>query len=234
MDFGTLALLVALVLSLVFLLRRKSTPPAKPKLRPLPIYFGSQTGTAERFVAELQAAAVLQGFAPTAQDLNSLGLDTLAALPIVLIVCSTQGKGDAPDNAAKFLKAAQTAVKLGETKLNTPFAVFGLGSLEYMDTFNKCSKGVRDALLKLGAKEVLEPVFGDETLDLHEDFQKWISRVLPVVQGLRTEGDEAQVKAAMEKKHHFVEVQTQVPLTAADPALNYERASEQYISSGTF
>jgi sulfite reductase alpha subunit-like flavoprotein len=233
MDFMILALLAVLLLSLVFLLRRKPPAPAKSKLRHLPIYFGSQTGTAERFVAELQAAASLQGFSPTVQDLNSLSLDTLAALPVVLIVCSTQGKGDAPDNATKFLKAAQTAVKLGETKLNTPFAVFGLGSLEYMDTFNKCSKGVRDALLKLGAREVLEPVFGDETLDLHEDFTKWVNTILPVLQAMKTEGDEAQMKAAMEKKHHFVEVQTNVPIVPADPGLNYERASEQYLSSGT-
>ena len=234
MDIGTLFLFLVLVLTLVFALRRRAPGTAKPteKPRPLPIYFGSQTGTAERFAAELQAAASQQGFHPTVQDLNSLSLEILSALPVVLVVCSTQGKGDAPDNAAKFLKAAQTAAKLGETRISTPFAVFGLGSLEYMDTFNKCSKAVRDSMLKLGAREILDPVFGDETLDLHSDFLQWMERILPTVKQLKNAGDEEKIKAAMEVKHHFVEVQVNVPLSPPDTSLNYERASEQYLASG--
>ncbi len=72
--------------------------PEAPK-RTLQIAFGSQTGNAEGIAKKLRASAEKSGFAPKLTELNALALD--ASVPL-LILTSTWGEGDPPDNASDF------------------------------------------------------------------------------------------------------------------------------------
>jgi sulfite reductase alpha subunit-like flavoprotein len=233
MDFLLgLILLLLLLLPVVFLILKSASGKGVSVKHtiPLPIYFGSQTGTAERYANQLQDLAKTQNFSPSVLELNTLTIEVLQSLPAILIVCSTQGKGDPPDNTSKFLKMVQTAAKQKEVSLsNLSFAVFGLGSMEYMDTFNRVPKLIREALILLGAVEVHAAMLSDETLDMDTDFREWSTVILDVMKGLKV-ADSAAVEAALNTKTKFLQVKTNVKEGTPDPTWNYERASEQYLS----
>ena len=230
MDVSVTLLLVLAGTLLWLFLRCRWAPRTPTKVR-MHIYFGSQTGTAERLASEMEGLAKKAGFATVLAELNSLTLDRLQAVPAVVVICSTQGKGDAPDNATKFLKALQTAAKHSEGQLaHLRFSLFGLGRIEYFDTFNKTAKDIQKALLALGAREATETVLGDDTLDLHGEFVKWAAGVLPAFEQIESTKNSGTVQQETRK---FLPALVGVPLTMPDPTLNYERASEQYLSTRT-
>ena len=72
---------------------------AKPKLN---VLFGSQCGNAESIAKRLVKEAKKQGYEPTIVALEKVTPAALAQEKCALIVTSTWGKGDPPDNAVKF------------------------------------------------------------------------------------------------------------------------------------
>lgn len=70
-----------------------------------------------------------------------------------LIVTSTHGAGDFPDNIKPFIAAIQTAPP---RMSNVRFAVVALGDSSY-DTFCEAGKQVRELLLDIGTSELCKP-----------------------------------------------------------------------------
>src|SRR5436190_1056237 len=97
---------------------------AAPALRPLTILFGSQTGTAEGLAKKAAKEAGKRGFAATVLDMAQTDLAKLAAEQHLLVITSTYGEGEPPDNA----KALHTALKsAGGTPLaNVRFSICSL------------------------------------------------------------------------------------------------------------
>ncbi|NJN36942.1 MAG: hypothetical protein HC794_07645 [Nitrospiraceae bacterium] len=83
--------------------RKGTLPPAvaAPAVS-LTILYGSQSGNGEALSKDLRKHASSQGFAPAVRELNDVALSELPSLGRVVIVCSTFGEGDPPDNAKKF------------------------------------------------------------------------------------------------------------------------------------
>src|SRR5262245_52219701 len=80
-----------------------AAPSTAPQpLRPLSILFGSQTGNAERLAKRVAKEAGKSGFAPTIHDLATYPAAQLASERCLLIVTSTYGDGEPPDNARAF------------------------------------------------------------------------------------------------------------------------------------
>ncbi|MEW6158843.1 MAG: flavodoxin domain-containing protein, partial [Verrucomicrobiota bacterium] len=75
------------------------------RLRPLTILFGSQTGTAEQLAKRLAKEAGKRGFAAIVHDLGAYSFQQLAAERDLLLLTSTFGDGDPPDNARSFWNA---------------------------------------------------------------------------------------------------------------------------------
>ena len=75
-------------------------PAEKPS--PLLVMYGSQTGTAEQLARRFAADAEKLGFAPRVLELNSFVSVDVAQENRLIIVTSTWGDGDPPDNAAGF------------------------------------------------------------------------------------------------------------------------------------
>src|SRR5687768_5699471 len=73
---------------------------ARPPTIPLTILFGSQTGNAENLAKRVAKQAT--GFAPTIYDMAKYPLDNLKSEKNLLIITSTYGDGDPPDNAKTF------------------------------------------------------------------------------------------------------------------------------------
>src|SRR6185503_2532272 len=76
--------------------------PAKTKVA-LTILFGSQSGTAEGLAKKLAKESAQHGFAASVKEANACTVDELAKAERLLLLTSTWGEGDAPDNAAQLL-----------------------------------------------------------------------------------------------------------------------------------
>src|SRR3954469_23707540 len=108
-----------------------------PTLTPLTILFGSQTGSSEGLAKRAAKEAGKRGFAATVIDMAQTDLAKLAAEKNVLIITSTYGDGEPPDNA----KALWQAVGAAESKplTNVRFSVCSLGDTNYTQ-FCQCGK----------------------------------------------------------------------------------------------
>ena len=157
-----------------FLAGLHSSAPAEaattPKnTEPLLILFGSQTGSAEGLAKKLAKESQSRGFAPKIHELNDYEAANLAAANKTVIISSTWGDGEPPDNAVNFWSwlNAETAPRLDHLQ----FAVLGLGDKNYSD-FCGASKKIDDRLATLGAKR-LQPR-GECDVDYETAAKNWI------------------------------------------------------------
>jgi sulfite reductase (NADPH) flavoprotein alpha-component len=165
-----------------------SAPATKP-LVPLTILFGSQTGTAAKLAKAVSKEASKHGFAPTLHDLAKYQTAQLASEPNLLVVASTYGDGEPPDNAKgfwDFLRGA-SAPKLERTR----FSVLSLGDSNYAK-FCQFGKDVDEKLTALGAKCVAPRI--DCDADYEEPFAKWLATAVPAL--ARAAGSASPVSAA--------------------------------------
>ena len=136
---------------------------------PLLICFGSQTGTAEGLAKKLAKEAAQRGFTPKLHPLNEFEAAGFTTAKKAVIISSTWGDGDAPDNAVNFWNwlKADTAARLEHLE----FAVLGLGDKNYSD-FCGASKKFDDRLAALGAKRLATR--GECDTDYEAAAKKWI------------------------------------------------------------
>ena len=147
-------------------------PESKP-LTPLTILFGSQTGNAENLSKRIAKEAGKRGFAPTIQDLGKYATAQLASESALLVVTSTYGDGEPPDNAKAFWEflSSDATPKLAQTK----FSVLALGDSNY-PKFCAFGEGVDERLEKRGATRVHPRT--DCDVEYEEPFAKWMSGAL--------------------------------------------------------
>ncbi len=152
---------------------------AAPKpLVPVTLLFGSQTGGAEALAKRAAKEAGKRGFAPTILDMAQTDLARLATERNVLVITSTYGEGEPPDNA-KALHAALCA-QADLTTAAAPLAqvrytVCALGDSNYVQ-FCQCGKDFDAFLEKRGATRVLPRV--DCDVDYEEKFAEWLTAAL--------------------------------------------------------
>jgi sulfite reductase (NADPH) flavoprotein alpha-component len=141
-----------------------------PSLR---ILYGTQTGNAEGVANDAAAAAKSQGFDVTVSGLDEIELDEFAGLKYVLIVTSTYGEGEMPDNAELFWEAL--AADVAPRLESVSFGVLALGDTGY-DGFCQAGKLFDMRLEQLGAQRVLQRV--DCDVDYETDAAEWIQHAL--------------------------------------------------------
>jgi len=124
----------------------------------LHLLVGTMTGTAQLVAQELELV-----WDDGATQVETLLMDDLDSGVferggIFLIVTSTYGQGDVPDNAKNFyedLKARRPDLS------RLRYGVFGLGDRTYAETFNFGGKRFDDLLQELGAQRIGERVQHD-------------------------------------------------------------------------
>src|SRR5450755_722226 len=94
----------------------------KPKVN---VFFGSQSGNAESIAKRLVKEAKKQGYEATIAALEKASPAALAQEKCALIVTSTWGEGDPPDNAVKFWEQLKADNDLKLSSLN--YSVLALG-----------------------------------------------------------------------------------------------------------
>lgn len=151
-------------------------PPVADQVEPGPslrILYGTQTGNAEGVANDAAAAAKSQGFDVTVSGLDEIELEEFAGLKYVLIVTSTYGEGEMPDNAELFWEAL--AADVAPRLEGVSFGVLALGDTGY-DGFCQAGKLFDMRLEQLGATRVLQRV--DCDVDYETDAAEWIQHAL--------------------------------------------------------
>lgn len=151
---------------------------AEPALTPLTILFGSQTGTAEGLAKRMAKEAGKRGFAATVLDMAQTDFTKLVAEKNVLVITSTYGDGEPPDNAKALhtaLIAAAQAPTPSPTLAHLRYSVCALGDTNYVQ-FCRCGQDFDSAFEKLGATRAFARV--DCDLDFETPFSSWLNAAL--------------------------------------------------------
>ena len=154
------------------------TAPAAEPLR-VAVISASQTGNARKVAAELQqrlAAAGVNAVHAAAADYKP---KNIAGEQLVLLVTSTQGEGEPPEEALSLYKllSGKKAPKLSGLK----FAVLGLGDSSY-PMFCGAGKSFDELLAKLGGERLLERQ--DCDLEYQAEAVAWLDKIVPLVGSL--------------------------------------------------
>ncbi|HEX4646712.1 MAG TPA: sulfite reductase subunit alpha [Verrucomicrobiae bacterium] len=122
-----------------------------PSSVPLLILFGSQTGTAEGLARRMAKEAKSRGLDARVMDAAVHGTIDWQAERNLLVITSTYGDGDMPDNAQGFWDWLQTDAAGNLAHLN--FSVLALGDTSY-EQFCAAGKKIDFRLEQLGAKRI--------------------------------------------------------------------------------
>jgi sulfite reductase (NADPH) flavoprotein alpha-component len=146
--------------------------PGEPP-KPLLLLYGSQTGTAEGLAKKTAKMAESRGFAPKLLCMEKFDSTDLVNQERVLVITSTYGDGEPPDNAQAFWNwlASDTAPRFEQTA----FSVLALGDTNY-PMFCEFGKKCDTRLEQLGAKRVSPRV--DCDVDYEDAAKGWTEAVL--------------------------------------------------------
>jgi sulfite reductase (NADPH) flavoprotein alpha-component len=157
-------------------LSRSADQPKSEPLQPLLVFFGSQTGTAEQLAKRLAADAAKQGFAPRVLDMNAFATVDLKQEPHLLIITSTWGDGDPPDNAMSFWNYLNS--EQAPALENLGYSVLALGDSNYAE-FCGAGKKFDARLEQLGARRI-HPRTDCDT-DYEAPALAWMKSLWPVL-----------------------------------------------------
>lgn len=143
--------------------------------RSLAIFFGSQTGNAAGLAEKTAKMAADYGLVPTVYDMDGFDASKLNSHPRTLIITSTWGEGEMPDNA----ETLWNTVSSGKPSLaNVHFSVCAIGDSSY-DEFCKAGTDWDEKYVELGAKRVHDIQLCD--VDFDTPWAQWISQALPLL-----------------------------------------------------
>lgn len=150
----------------------------EPVSKNITILYGSQTGNAQKLAENFGEQLKNVGFDVTVQSMSDFKTNGLKKLQYLLVIASTHGEGEPPDNAISFhsFLHGKRAPKLEHVK----FAVLSLGDSSY-EYFCQTGKDFDAQLEKLGAERIVERV--DCDLDYAEPAEKWFEAVKEKLQG---------------------------------------------------
>jgi len=133
------------------------------------IAHASQTGTATRYAEATADALRLGGGLVAVASLTALQPTDLRRYRAVLLIVSTTGEGQVPEQGRGFVKALQ-----GSAVTGVSFALLALGDRRY-PRFCAGGEAVRAALVRAGARE-LAPILRADG-DPAEAWQDWLADV---------------------------------------------------------
>ncbi|WP_310618895.1 diflavin oxidoreductase [Flexibacterium corallicola] len=149
-------------------------------LMPVHVFYGTQTGNSEAVAEDLCASLSEIGVSPQLGSLDDIELEDFAKLEQVLIVISTYGEGEMPDNAQIFWEALASSSTPRMEQMR--FAVLALGDTGY-DGFCEAGKQLDLRLEQLGAKRLHSRK--DCDVDYEDAAEEWTSGVLEKVGELK-------------------------------------------------
>ena len=119
----------------------------------LHIVYGTQTGTAEELAYDIEKLSKDKGFVSKVLELDDISMDKLREIKKLLIVTSTTGDGEIPDNGLTFWDNLSNLTELNITNLK--YGVLALGDSSHYD-FCNAGKIIDEKLKELGANRIID------------------------------------------------------------------------------
>ncbi len=144
----------------------------KPVSKDVTILYGSQTGNAQSLAEKSGKTLEERGYKVTVSSMSDVKPNNLKKVENLLIVVSTHGEGDPPDNALSFHEFlhGKRAPKLDDLR----FSVLSLGDSSY-EFFCQTGKEFDQRLEDLGGTRLYPRI--DCDLDFDEPAAEWIEGV---------------------------------------------------------
>lgn len=139
------------------------------------ILWGSQTGNAEN-LARVIGESLRDEFEVKVIDMGLMDPELILEMSHAIIVTSTYGDGEPPDNASELMSFLQFGDELELDDLK--YAVIGLGDT-YYPHFCQAGKDFDKYLSKRGAHAMLERL--DCDLYYEEQYQEWLNTLMSVL-----------------------------------------------------
>lgn len=143
----------------------------------LHILWGSQSGNAQN-LAHVIGTSLEDDFQVQVHDMGELSPEVVSTMSTLLIVTSTYGDGEAPDNASEWYSFLKFSEELDLSHL--AYAVIGLGDT-YYPHFCQASKDFDLFLSERGARSLVKRL--DCDLYYEEQYQDWVEELKSVLKG---------------------------------------------------
>jgi sulfite reductase (NADPH) flavoprotein alpha-component len=152
-----------------------ATAPSGPAV-PVTILWGSQTGNAEGLAKKLVKTLKKGNFEPESHDMAAYDRSRLPQEKNLLLITSTYGDGEPPDNAADLHAwlLSDAAPRLD----GVGFSVLALGDTNYPD-FCKCGIEFDTRLEQLGARRLIPRI--DSDVDYEPAFKEWTDAIVALL-----------------------------------------------------
>ncbi|PRS00330.1 sulfite reductase [NADPH] flavoprotein alpha-component [Bacillus sp. NMCN6] len=146
--------------------------PAQPVSKDVTVLYGSQTGNSEGLAKKTAQHLEEKGFQVTLSSMSDFKPNHLKKINNLLMIVSTHGEGDPPDNALSFHEYVhgRRAPKLDHLS----FSVLSLGDSSY-EFFCQTGKEFDERFKELGGTRLIGRV--DCDLDYDEPFSEWLQGV---------------------------------------------------------
>ncbi|PYI51942.1 assimilatory sulfite reductase (NADPH) flavoprotein subunit [Paenibacillus flagellatus] len=137
------------------------------------VLYGSQTGNSHGLAKRLTKKLEEQGFAVTLSSMSDFKTNGLKKVENLLLIVSTHGEGEPPDNAIAFHEfvGGKRAPQLDGMR----YSVLALGDTSY-EFFCQTGKDFDKRLEELGAKRIVPRV--DCDVDYEEPASAWMAQVV--------------------------------------------------------
>lgn len=145
---------------------------AQPVSKDVTVLYGSQTGNSEGLAKKTAQHLEEKGFQVTLSSMSDFKPNNLKKINNLLVIVSTHGEGDPPDNALSFHEYVhgRRAPKLDHLS----FSVLSLGDSSY-EFFCQTGKEFDERFKELGGTRLFDRV--DCDLDYDEPFSEWLQGV---------------------------------------------------------
>ena len=151
--------------------------------RSLILLFGSQSGNSEGLAAKISKDAKSYGLEGEVHDMDGFDFNSLSDKKRVLIVCSTWGEGEMPDNAEELW---QFSISESASRLEgVHFGICALGDTSY-EFFCQSGKDWDGQFEKLGATRIIDRL--DCDVDFDAPAAEWILEALPALAAVDSSG----------------------------------------------
>ena len=166
--------------------------PAPAVAASITVISASQTGNARRVSEQLRDDLTAAGLSVTLVNAGDYKFKQIAQEKLLLVVASTQGEGEPPEEAVALHKYLFS--KKAPQLTGTAFAVFGLGDTSY-ENFCQTGNDFDTRLGELGAERLLDRA--DADVDFKAAAEAWRKQVVEVLKQRVPQATPAQAQASV-------------------------------------
>jgi sulfite reductase alpha subunit-like flavoprotein len=180
---------------------------------PVYVLYGSATGNAEHIAKDVAAKLSkrykhvvcceldgwkkrcpgIMGAAASASASSNSSIQGSSPSCTLLVVSSTTGNGDPPENASRFVRTIKRKTTSSDSFRNVSFAVLGLGDTNY-DQFCAVGKLLDKKISELGGARLVPLACADEATGLEDVVEPWTDTVLQLMLGPQKKNEEKEEK----------------------------------------